>query len=196
MAATAIRMADLEPVREQIDDVTGQMSYAGQRMMRAGEMLRKGFTREQVCARLTLSPDVVDRLLLELSPELVDVEPIVPVKETWDEFRARKRQEMGKKIVNVVECHLDAQSDVAQLSGGLLDKDEMATVRDASVIAHKWLNEEKDVQQGPRVAISFSALAQVSPIDQAKPVFELPAASAPEAPPAGAESPGDDWLEG
>lgn len=195
MATMRIRMNTLEPVREQIDDVTGQMSYAGQRMMRAGEMLAKGFTREQVCARLTLSPDVVERLEIALAPDLVGVEPVVPPVESWDEFRARNREEVGKKLVGIIKGHLGAQSDVAVLSGGLLDKDEMATVRDASVIAHKWLNEEKDAgANGPRVAISFSALAQVSPIadsaNQAKPVFELPASSD------SAESPGDDWLEG
>lgn len=194
MPATVIRMQDLEPVRDEIHDVTGQMSWTGQKLMKAGEYLLKGFSREQVCARLALTPDVVERLEIALAPDGLDVKPVAPPEESWDEFRARKRQEMGKKIVEVVECHLDAQSDVAALSGGLLDKDEMATVRDASVIAHKWLNEEKDVQQGPRVAISFSALAQVSPVadpaGQAKLVFELPSASD------SAESPGEDWLEG
>jgi hypothetical protein len=189
-----VKMSMLEPVRDEIDEVSGRISQTGQKLMRAGEFLLKGFTREQVCERLKLTPDVVERMQIALEPNLSNVRQEVPIEETWDEFRARKKGEIGKKILGIVERHVDAQDDVAGLSGGLMDKDEMATVRDASVIAHKWLNEEKDAQSGPRVAISFSALAQVSPIDQAKPVFELPAESAPEAPSAGAESPGDDWL--
>jgi hypothetical protein len=189
MPATAIRMADLEPVRDEIDE-GGRMNINGAKMMRAGQLLINGFSREQVCARVSLAPNVVERMeiALNLQPDVSRQQ--VPDEETWDEFRARKKGEIGKKILGIVERHVDAQDDVAGLSGGLMDKDEMATVRDASVIAHKWLNEEKDAQSGPRVAISFSALAQVSPIDQAKPVFELPAA------PDSAESPGDDWLEG
>jgi len=121
------------------------------KLIRAGKMLKEGFSPPQIGSKLLLSVEQIEELA-----ESVVAEKEQPGVESHQDWRKRKAEECEKKIVGIAEKHLESIKDFNGLDG------EMITgFKDVSGVIHKWLRSGESTEKLTLVNINMLSEVKV-----------------------------------
>ena len=119
------------------------------KLNKAKRLLEKGHTVAQVGSQLRLSVAQIEELQVDVEAEAtaIQIEP-------YADWRKRQNENIERKLVGIVDKHLDAVAE----DSSLLDPETMGTVKNAAQIAHLWLRKGEEGGKA-HVTVNINALA-------------------------------------
>lgn len=121
------------------------------KLIRAGKLLKSGFSPQQVGSQLLLSVEQIEELAQDIVAE--NEQPGVLGHSEW---RKQEAESCEKKIVGIAKKHLES---LEGFSG--LDQETITGFKDVAGVVHKWLRSGESTAKIALINIDF--LSEVRP---------------------------------